>query len=365
MALFKVKPQFRRRGKTLSYYGLAPNLSNKVDFFAATCLSNYALIAGGQTSDNPPSTSATKIVNVYDKSLTKTTTELAGIRNNLSATHIGSYALFVGGRNQGNMDGLRTVEAFDESLSRSFPGNITYGRWGIGATHIGNYALFAGGTSGENWYGNLSNFTEVDAWNNSLTHSSPSRLDTGRGVTAATYVGNYAIFGGGYVGGGSDGGSGCVTDIDVYDTSLTKVSNVSRLAATVPYVATHVKDYAIFVGGNSWDQGSIEAFNSSLTKTVLYTASTLGYGTGATTVEGYALFGGGAPFNSEYTQRTVYAFDNTLVKTYPDILSTNRMRIQATHVGKYALFGGGINKTAGNNTDPVLYSDTVDVYQVA
>ena len=72
----------------------------------------------------------------------------------------------------------------------------------LDATTVGNYALFGGG--------NLSAST-VDAYNASLTRSTPQALSESRSVLAATTVGNYALFGG-----GTWRSSGAKNTVDVY-----------------------------------------------------------------------------------------------------------------------------------------------------
>ena len=63
----------------------------------------------------------------------------------------------------------------------------------IAATSVGGYALFGGG------YGSI--FSDVvDAYNSSLVRSTPTALSKARGELAATSVGDYALFGGGYIG---------------------------------------------------------------------------------------------------------------------------------------------------------------------
>lgn len=67
----------------------------------------------------------------------------------------------------------------------------------------------------------------------------------------------------------------------------------------------------------------------------------------ATTVGGYALFGGGRGGSS-----VVDAYDSSLVRSTPTVLSQARSELAATNVGDYALFGGG-------------YSAVVDAYKAA
>ena len=63
----------------------------------------------------------------------------------------------------------------------------------LAATSIENYALFGGGSG--NSYSNV-----VDAYDTSLTRTTPTALSQVRRELAATSVGNYALFGGGYNG---------------------------------------------------------------------------------------------------------------------------------------------------------------------
>ena len=58
------------------------------------------------------------------------------------------------------------------------------------ATTVGNYALFGGGTTGKA-------SSVVDAYDTSLTRTTPTALSEARDRLAATTVGDYALFGGG------------------------------------------------------------------------------------------------------------------------------------------------------------------------
>ena len=70
---------------------------------------------------------------------------------------------------------------------------LSVARHMLSATTVGNYALFGGGHS-EDGYSN-----EVDAYNTSLTRSTPTALSVARIDMGATTVGNYALFGGGLI----------------------------------------------------------------------------------------------------------------------------------------------------------------------
>lgn len=74
----------------------------------------------------------------------------------------------------------------------------------------------------------------------------------------------------------------------------------------------------------------------------------------ATTVGGYALFGGG---KSMTYRPHVDAYSSSLTRSTPTELSAARYELAATTVGGYALFGGGYG-----NSD---FSETVDAYVVS
>ena len=63
----------------------------------------------------------------------------------------------------------------------------------MAAATVGGYALFGGGHTG-------SYSAVVDAYDQSLTRTTPTALRVARNNLAATTVRNYALFGGGYAG---------------------------------------------------------------------------------------------------------------------------------------------------------------------
>ena len=225
-----------------------------------------------------------------------TITALSKARGNLASTTVGNYALFGGGYNSDSR--LSTVDAYDTSLTRTTPTELSKARSNLASTTVGNYALFGGGYNGSDYY------STVDAYNTSLTRTIPTELSEGRNGLAATTVGNYALFGGGY-----NGGSSTAT-VDAYDTSLTK------------------KDVNIL---NSTQNGLA-----------------------ATTVGNYALFGGGV------SKTDVTAYDHHLTKTIPTGLTDNSQDLEAVAVGNYALFGGG---RSGSGSAATIYS-TVYAYKL-
>ena len=215
-------------------------------------------------------------------------------------------------------------------------GNVNNGlslaRTSLAATTIGDYALFGGGYDTSGRY-----VSNVDAYDTSLTRTTPTSLSTGRRNLAATTVGNYALFGGGFT-----SGTAVTNVVNAYDTSLTRTSASTFTLARGKLAATTVGNYALFGGGYTSSTvvtAVVHAYDTSLTRT---SATSLGDSRGelaATTVGNYALFGGGS--GSSTYSALVNAYDTSLTRTSADSFDTAVSRLAATTVGNYALFGGG------------------------
>lgn len=140
-------------------------------------------------------------VNFNLPALTRSTpTELSEARYNLAAASVvptggsstqSGYALFGGGFIAGSTPSRSAVvDAYDTILTRTTPTALSQVRHLLAATSVGNYALFGGGYDS-------SYSAVVDAYDTSLTRSTPTALSQARTGLAATSVGNYALFGGG------------------------------------------------------------------------------------------------------------------------------------------------------------------------
>ena len=217
------------------------------------------------------------------------------------------------------------------------------------ATSVGDYALFAGG---ESFGDKLKKHSAVDAYSTTLVHSNPTELSVGRDAIAATSVGDYALFGGGTALPGRFTES--VATVDAINSRLVR-SNPTRLSdVTNSVTATSVGDYAVFVAIDRYTKYIFtNAYSSSLVRSTPTEPSSMRIGFEATSVGDYALFAGG--YRSYVYYSTVDAYSSTLVRSNPTELSVGRSGLAATSVGDYALFGGG--KTSST------YSSSVDVYE--
>ena len=339
----------------LGYYGKATPLSVARKMLAATSIGDYALFAGGST--NEAGSAVTDTIDAYNKSLTRTLpTVLGNAKHSLAAVPIGDYALFAGGQ-EGLMAMLMpsdTIDAYNKSLTKTTPTVLGVPKYALAATVVGNYALFGGGYGGTQSY-NLSCSRTVDAYNKSLTRSGPDYLSKARMKLAATSVGNYALFAGGNISDDSTTIS-AVSTVDAYNKSLTKTTPTSLNQARSNLVATSVGDYALFGGGitsNSQLVSVVDAYDTSLTRSTPTALTTARHNLSATSNSTYALFGGGRSDGAVVGIVDVY--DKSLTRTTLDNFSLGKCCLAATVIGEYALFGGG------ESYDEVPY-DSVEVY---
>lgn len=268
-----------------------------------------------------------------------TATALSSSKYNLAATTVGDYALFGGGWTSTSSSGIQTVvDAYDTSLTRSTPTALSERKGSHAATTVGNYALFAGGYNGSS-YSSI-----VNAYDTSLTRSIPSSMTIGKYYLAATTVGNYALFGG-----GMDINGSISSVVNAYDTSLTRSKPTSMQMGRWHLAATTVGNYALFGGGeyDNENSGRVDAYDTSLTKSNPTSLSVVRSRLAATTVGNYALFGGGE------SSSVVDAYNTSLTQSTATELSVARENLAATTVGNYALFGGGYK------------TDVVDAYDAS
>lgn len=259
----------------LERYGMAAALSAARDSMRAATVGKCALFAGGY-SRSVFGYSVSSSVDAYNTSLTKSTpTELSCKRCGHAAASVGGYALFAGGASSYNILGyydlVSSVDAYDASLTRS-AAHIIGATAAIGGAAVGNYALFAGGTFYEQI--NEDNVTSyVLAYDSSLTFTTAPWLSVARANVKGASVGNYALFAGGQT------GAFCTT-VDAYNASLTRTTATALSSVANNSAAATVGNHAIFVGNTA----SADIYDASLTKTSAAILSTARTGLAATTV---------------------------------------------------------------------------------
>lgn len=273
------------------------------------------------------------------KAIANTSTE----GDNISAAHVGNYALIGGG----DMHSLK-MDAYNASLTKSSAPDLSVGRYSMRGGSVGNYALFAGGTDDKD---NI-----VDAYNTSLSKISATKLSVVRDNLASATVGNYVLFAGGY----SMFEHAYRSTVDAYNSSLTRTSASSLRTTKEGLAGASVGDYALFSGGynNRYEFNTVDAYNSSLTRTAAPNLNETCRGQASTGIGNYALFGGGRGESS--ILQTVYAYTASLTKVLAPNLSVGRVVLSAASVNNMALFAGGGHVNASG--DDMVTSSVVDVY---
>lgn len=353
-------------GELKKYSGSITSLSIARQSSASIAIGNYAIIASGTTSTSNGVVGSSS-ADVYNSSLTK--------QDNITTNHhgshpgsalVGNYGLIAGGAPGGSQAGASTVssvDAYNASLTRSTPESLCVGRYYPAGATVGNYAVFAGGLG--NGTGNFRE--EADAYNASLTRTTPSTLSKATSYMASASVGDYALFGGGSTTGSS------TAKVETYNTSLTRGLVTDNLVYARNYMAsTSVGDYAIFGGGDTVNANVVYAYDASLTRRQLGNLTVPSEQQrvyiGATTVKDYALFAGGRHNNSTLFA-TVDVYDSSLTKSVTtdfDIPRYFNWNHTAVSVGDYAIFAGGserMTNTSGNYSSNI--TSRVEAYVVS
>lgn len=330
-------------GGELAYYGTVTALSAGRDYLAAASNGKYAVFSGGIETGSK----RTGRTDAYDASLTRTTPDsLSGYVYDHAGTRFGSFALFLGGY---ATSAQTMVCGYNESLTRQANMGLSGKRCRLAATTIGNLALAGGGYSGSSY---LSTVESIKMNGSYFEAGTVVQLSVARESLAATTIGDYALFAGGMK---SD--STAVDTVDAFNSSLTRTTPSALTEPKRGLAATTAGDYALFAGGQ--DNGfltGVVAYDKSLTRTAPASLSVGRADLSATSVGGFALFGGGTDGFVSYLD-TVDSYDASLTRTTATALSAKKTDLAATTIGNFALFGGGLLSDG--------FSSAVDAYTVA
>jgi hypothetical protein len=334
----------------VNYSGAITSLSVARGDLAAGSVGSYVLFGGGG-----PNGGYTSVVDAYNTSLTRSTpTALSQARSGLAAGSVGNYVLFGGGVaaganvNSGTFSAV--VDAYNASLTRSIPTALSFSYPGHAAGSVGNYVLFGGGITGSTGWSTFS--AVVEAYNTSLIKSTPTTLSLARSHLAAGSVGNYVLFGGGQALSDS-GGREYTSTVDAYNASLTRSTPTSLSFKRYNSAAGSVGNYVLFGGGNQ--SSIVNAYDTSLTRSIPTALSSGREWVKAGSVGSYVLFGGGAEGMSSATVSSIVDIYNTSLTSTLTALSEARYFLAAGSVGNYVLFGGG-------NSSSTVFSSVVDAY---
>ena len=142
-----------------------------------------------------------------------------------------------------------------------------------------------------------------------------------------------------------------MSSVNAYDTSLTRtvITNLSK--ARLYMSSTTVGNYALFAGGTfvyvNSNFNTVDAYNSSLVRVAATALSVSRNGILSTTVGNYALFGGGYGNNGPDSQNRIFdvvdVYNETLSRFSIDAFNNKTADYAAATIGNYALFAGGRN----------------------
>lgn len=230
-------------------------------------------------------------------------------------------------------------------------------RLDLAAVTVGDYALFAGGYVSSDSVAT----SKVDVYDKSLTKLSD--LDIGssiRGLTPVSFNNHALLAGGKHVFRVTDGIQSSMSQyVRSINSSLTiqLLDNLSVARGEVRGATN--SNYAIFAGGvNLRDtiQTVVDAYNKSFTRVTVTAISEAQKGAAASS-DNHALFAGGVI--SSNLCDTIESYNTSLTKTTPTSLSIKRRSMGATSTSNHVLFGGGYHDY---NTYFTSHSDVVDAY---
>lgn len=224
---------------------------------------------------------------------------------------------------------------------------------------------FCGGTAGGSYIRNASTSDSMsifacsngeafsDVYFENLTHSFCSGVEVKRDYPAtASYYGQYCMFAGGRY-----NNSSARDAVDVYGINLVKKTSTSLSEARYLAGSTseNIGSYVLIAGGSKNNDGSsnvVDAFNSSLVRSTPTTLSGAGRAEGSI-VNKHAVFA--VKTSSEII---VNAYSSSLTRTILSSLSENKSGIMGEHVSGYAIFAGGEKRNGSTSSS----ASSVDIY---
>lgn len=326
-------------GGELRYYGRATALSEARYDLTATATGGYALFAGGNNGNY------SNVVDAYNRSLTRTKPaglEKYGVH---IATSVGQYAIIATNDLSSSFisDVADSYVIYNNSLTKvsNNIGTTVKARTDKGVANVGNYALFAGGSLIQR-FGVKKPVNTINTINSSLTLSSITLSKAKRAVCGGK-VGNYALFAGGLD--GVSLGANYYTDVDAYNASLTRIS-VTAIDYGIDSVrcsASIGSSYVLFrVGVAALPPFNINAYDASLTKRSVTVPVKDSDEMAAASSENYAIFA---------DKHFVVAYNDSLTCIMMTSLSDERIDGAAATIGNYVLFAGGLNSGSRDIVD--------------
>jgi hypothetical protein len=215
----------------------------------------------------------------------------------------------------------------------------------VTGTSVGDVVILAGGVGSD----------VVDVYNHVTGAWSTAKLSVARSDSAATSVGNVAIFAGGQ----TTRDVSDAVDVFNYVTGAWSTAKLS-VARGNGLAATSVGNVAIFAGGQSPNQVAVEAVDVYNHVTGAWSTAKLSVaraGLAATSVGNVAIFAGGGISGGivQVSSNAVDIYNNVTGAWSTALLSVARWRLAASSIGALAVFAGGSVSTG-------VFSNAVDLF---
>ncbi len=307
-------------------------------------------LEAGSVSSTAPATLGAA---VPTPGLSRTTATLSQPREGMTATTVGTKAIFAGGWTESGPSSV--VDIYDTSTGKWSAAKLSQARYyGMVAATVGTQAIFAGGVTG-NSDGRLVESSVVDIYDASTGAWSTATLSQARDSIAATTVGTNVIFAGGSTGNSES------NVVDIYDASTGAWSTATLSQARDGIAATTVGTKAVFAAGFSGSEASdpsnvVDIYDAS---TGAWSTAKLSQARGylaVTTVGTKAIFAGGVTGNSSHVveSNVVDVYDGSTGQWSTTTLSQARDHLAATTVGAKAIFAGGWNGSSESRVVDLL-----------
>lgn len=342
-------PRNNIKYKTYNYIPWSYTVPNKVTtnlklasertFFDATSIGDYALFGGGSLFlDN---SDITNMMDTYNSSLLHfTTSTLTTSKNYLTAGRLGdSYAIFAGGEYiNDNYDTFvaNDLDAFNPSLVHITPPTLLQARKDFMSVNVGDYLVFGGG-----YINDSTVINSAEAYNSSLIRTSISSLNTARGYGAGVSIGTWGLICGGIA---KNPNTYYTNLVDAYNTSLVKTIPTALGLAKCRLAGAEIEGYyAVIAGGvsngNDDSSNSVDCYNTSLTRSNVTMSNAKDSLAGIGIKNKYALFAGGWSGNV-YTN-VVDCFNTSLIRAGLPTLSVPKIGLKSATAGDYMIIAGG------------------------
>lgn len=279
------------------------------------------------------------------RSWVKLETSLSRDRDDMGAVSLGMYSFFMGGSSDDYTLGTTaTGDIFNSSFLR-YTAQLSGAKRELGASSNKKYAIFASGLLTDEG-GNSARPTDtVDAFDNNLIRYTPSSLSVLRARVCGGSIGDYALFAGGrnYV---SSTGDVFYDTIDAYNSSLTRTSTAKLSVNREGVRSANVNNYVLFAGGaqdaNAHNcKNTVDVYNTSLVRTTTVTLLYARKNPVNASTKSYAMFASGS--NSDISQdlsKSLEAFNKNLVRSTPTVFQYQKTSNGGIGMGEYAIFNG-------------------------